>query len=186
MPAFAYTQTSGSSIPETVFRGQVDQAGDPIYEDVDKSILAVPPTGQYHLRLTGFAKPYTEAIPERYLKENGPTTTEKTSVELEIAEGRGAGKRFFWNFVTFSLGGGDNPSHLRRVYIAGVMNGAKPAPGAELFYDDLIGCEFVAYVQASEKRDEKGRPTYATVTAKTIAPVPTSVEDDPFADDEAA
>lgn len=186
MPAFTYTQTSGGSTPESVFRGVTDEADNPIYEPVNKDILAVPPTGQYHLRLTGFSEPKDDPIPEKYQKEGGPTVRKITSVELEIVDGRGAGRRFFWNFVSFSLGGGDNPSHLRRVYVAGVLNGAKPAPGAELVYDELIGAEFVAYVQASEKRDEKGRPSYAQVTAKTIAPVPTAIEDDPFADDEAA
>lgn len=182
MGIFGYTQSGGNSIPEQVWRGEVDAGDNPIYEDVDRDAVLVPPTGQYHLKLTGFSQPTQDAIKEEYQKEGGPTTRTITSVELEIASGRGAGRRFFWNYVSFSLGGGDkNPSHLLRVYKAGVLKGASPAKGTQLFFDDLIGAEFVAYVIASETKDDKGRPTYAKLSKDTIAVVSSSDDaNDPF------
>lgn len=188
MGAFTFTNTGGHSIPDQVFRGEVTINDEPIYEDVDRESVVVPPTGQYHLRMTGFSEPKEEEIAEKYRKENGPTTRKITSVELEIASGKGAGRRFFWNYVSFSLGGGDNPSHLLRVYMAGVLKGDKPAKGKQLIYDDLVGAEFNAYVIASETKDDKGRPTFAKVEAKTIAVV-ASADDagyDPFAESDVA
>lgn len=188
MSAFIFTNTGGNSIPDQVFRGEVDINDEPVYEAVDRESIVVPPTGQYHLKLTGFSEPKDDEIPERFRKDGGPTTRKITSVELEIASGKGAGRRFFWNYVSFSLGGGDNPSHLLRVYIAGVTKGDKPAKGKQLIFDDLIGAEFNAYVSASETKDDRGRPTFAKVEAKTIS-VFANADDagyDPFSEDTTA
>lgn len=188
MCAFTFTQTGGNSIPEQVFRGEVDINDEPIYEEVDRESIVVPPTGQYHLKLTGFSEPKEDQIKEEFRKEGGPSTRTITSVELEIASGKGAGRRFFWNYVSFSLGGGTNPSHLLRVYIAGVTKGDKPAKGKQLIFDDLIGAEFNAYVIASDTKDDKGRPTFAKVEAKTISTVANADDAgyDPFAEAEVA
>lgn len=187
MGAFAFESNASFEIPSEIFRGQVDQDNNPIYEEIDRDIYVVPPTDTYHLKLTGFTKPYTDAIPAEYQKEGGPTTRQATNLELEIVSGRGAGRRFFWNFITMSLGMGKNPSHLGRIYMAGKLNGEKPPQGTQLYFDDVIGAEFQAYVIASDIRDNEGRPKYAKLAKETIKPVPAEgAEYNPFDDNKVA
>lgn len=182
MGAFPYQQTARQGVaPDKMFRGQTDSNGEPIWDDVDNESYVVPPTGEYHLKLIGFSETFDDEIPVKYQKTGGPTTSKKTSVELEIASGRGQGRRFLWNFISFSLGMGKNPSHLGRVYRAGVLNGGEPPRGQQLLFDDLIGCEFQAFVQASDMVDEEGKPAYATLAKETIRPQNVAGKDyDPF------
>lgn len=172
MGAFAYENTSSGSFSNLVYRGQTDESNTPIYEEVNRDDYIVPPSDNYHLRLTGFTEPYTDAIPVEFQKENGPTTRKATNLELEIVSGPGAGKRFLWSFITMSLSMGKNPSHWGRIYKAGVLKGGDPPEGTQLFYDDTIGAEFMAYVNASAATRPDGRPKFATLSKDTIKPVP--------------
>lgn len=187
MGIFGFQQPTGNSGPLEMFRGEVDQAGDPVYETVERSIYVVPTRGEYTLKVTGFSRPWVEDIPEKYRKPNGPTESTKTNLELEIVEGRGKGKRFLWSFQTFSLSCGDNPANLARVYMAAVLNGEKIPRGKQAFFEEMFDKPFVAYVVPSEATNDQGKPKYATISKETITPVPEATEeDDPFADDEDA
>ena len=185
MGIFGFQQSSSNaSGPVEMFHGAVDQAGDPIYEETDRATYVVPTRGEYTLKVTGFSRPWTEAIPDKFRKPNGPTETTKTNLELEIVDGRGKGKRFLWSFQTFSLACGDNPANLARVYMAAVLNGEKIPRGKQVFFEDMFNKPFVAYVVPSDATNDQGKPKYATLSKETITPVPEATsEDDPFAED---
>lgn len=187
---FGFQQSTGNSGPLEMFHGASNPAGEPLFEEVDRATYVVPSRGEYHLKVTGFSKPWTEELPERFRKPNGPTESTKTNLELEIVEGRGKGKRFLWSYQTFSLSCGDNPANLARVYMAAVLNGEKIPRGKQVFFEDMFGKEFVAYVVPSEAVNDEGRPKYATLSKESIAPVPASTDapddDDPFADPDIA
>jgi len=183
MGIFGFQQSNNASGPVEMFRGEVDQAGDPIFEETERTAYVVPTRGEYRLKVTGFSRPWEEEKPERYRKEGQSNTTTKTHLELEITEGRGKGKRFLWSFQTFSLSCGDNPANLARIYMAAVLGGEKIPRGKQVFFEDMFGKDFMAYVVPSEATNDQGKPKYATLSKESIAPVSTAIEDedDPFA-----
>jgi hypothetical protein len=168
MPLFAYEEKASVFTPPTeMFRGQANSNG-PVWEDVDMDSYVIPPTGDYDLRLVGFAKPYQQPISKEYQRKGGPTESTKTSLEFEIISEHGKGYRFLWNFITWSLAMGTrgNPSHMGRIYKAGVLKGGNP--DGPLAFENLIGCEFHAHVVASEDWDDEGNPKYCTIEPKSI------------------
>lgn len=184
MGIFGFQQSSGATGPLDMFRGEVDAAGDPIYTTTERASYIVPAKGEYRLKVTGFSRPWEEEKKKEYQKEGQNPMTTKTHLELEIADGRGKGKRFLWSFQTFSLASGDNPANLARIYEAGVLNGGKIKRGSEVYFEEMFGKEFEAYVNVSDTVDEQGRPRYATLARETIAPVTNAKDDyDPFAED---
>jgi hypothetical protein len=178
--AFNFTETSNSG-PINVFRGEVDLAGNPVFVTLTQEERAktfkVPPSAEYVLKVTGFTEPYVDT---QYSEEGKPRKI--TDLELEIAEGRGQGARFFWRYQTFSLGGGDNPANLLRIYRAGGCDEKNK------LFDNLIGVTFVAYVTASQATDDQGRPRYAKVSKDTIRPYQPNANAayDPFNDNQVA
>jgi hypothetical protein len=183
MGIFAFQQSNNASGPVEMFRGEVDTSGDPIFHETERSTYVVPTRGEYRLKVTGFSRPWEEEKKKEYQKEGQSTMTTKTHLELEIADGRGKGKRFLWSFQTFSLASGDNPANLARIYEAGVLKGDKIKRGQQVFFEDMFGHEFTAYVVPSDTVDDKGKPRYATLARETIKPVLDIEEDDPFADE---
>lgn len=185
MGAFVF-QDSGNSGDGTfkMFRGETDQDKNPIYETMKYSDYIVPAKGEYQLKLTGFSEPVEEPIPERFRQPNGATTQMKTKLELEITSERGRGRRWVCSYVTFSLGARSN---LFRIYAAAVCGGDASQAPSNRVYDHMIGKEFRAYVNVSDKRDEQtGRPIRAMLSWDTIAPVGEASdadEYDPFADE---
>lgn len=183
MGAFTFEQNTNSG-PFKMYRGEVDAAKQPIYEERSYSDYIVPPKGQYRLKLTGFAEPVEVAISDQYRKPDGPTHRKETKLELEIVSERGKGKRWVCSYVTFSLG---DRANLFRIYLAGVLKGNLKEAPAQRVYDDMIGVEFEAYVNVSDKRDDKGNPIRASLAWDTIAPISDGADEyDPFADDTAA
>jgi hypothetical protein len=157
MGIFAFQQSNNASGPVEMFRGEVDASGDPIFDTTERSTYVVPTRGEYRLKVTGFSLPWEEEKKKEYQKEGQSTMTTKTHLELEIADGRGKGKRFLWSFQR----------------------------GQQVFFEDMFGHEFIAYVVPSDTVDDKGKPRYATLARETIKPVLDIEEDDPFADEEA-
>lgn len=184
MGIFGFQQSNTTSGPLEMFRGDVDQAGDPVYEETDRKVYVVPTRGEYTLMVTGFSRPWEEEKKKEYQKEGQNNMTTKTNLEIEIVEGRGKGKRFLWSFQTFSLACGDNPANLARVYMAAVLNGEKIPRGKQVFFEDMFHKPFIGYVVPSESVDDKGKPKYAAISKDSIAPVPEATdEDDPFDED---
>jgi hypothetical protein len=185
MGIFGFEQTSNGSGPVEMFRGEVDASGDPIFTTTERTAYIVPAKGVYRLKVTGFSKPWDEEKKKEYQKEGQNPMTTKTHLELEIADGRGKGKRFLWSFQTFSLSSGDNPANLARIYEAGVLKGDRIKRGQKVFFEEMFGQEFEAYVNVSDTVDEQGRPRYATLARETIKAVAAEGEEyDPFADTE--
>jgi hypothetical protein len=182
MGAYSYENTSGGGGPFEIFRGEEDVNGDPIHHEAKYSDYIVPAEGKYRLKLTGFAKPVDAPISEKFLKPGGPTHKKETKLELEITSDRGKGKRWICSFVTFSLG---DSANLFRVYVATACGGdASKAPDLRQ-YDDMLGKEFEAYVNVSDKRDDRGKPIRAMLVWDTVKAVGAASDTyDPFGDEE--
>lgn len=184
---FTYTPGSGGGRPELVFRGQVDTDNSPVYEpvDYDSGKYVAPNSGQYTLMVTGFTEPRKEAIGDDYRKVGGPTERTVTDVEIEIADGKGKGFRFFWSYQTFSLnpgGGRFSASNLGCIYVMAVLDGGIPPKGSVLEFADMLGKPFTAYVTASPERNDKGFPKFAKINGDTIQSVGAVGDADPFED----
>lgn len=187
---FKETASSGDFGPLMMYRGELNAAGEPVFTEVDrKEAYIVPPTGMYKLRCTGFSEPWTE---ENQFANPGPDGKKpeitKTHLELEITDGDGKDARFVWSFVTFKVAFGKTWSNMGAIIAAGKFNGEKPPKGEELYRDDVIGCEFMATVKASEDRDDQGQPKYAKVVGETITVASSSGADgyNPFKKKDAA
>lgn len=183
MGAFSFENTGGGGGPFKMFRGELDAAGNPVYTEMTFDDYIVPAAGVYRLKLTGFAEPVDVPIKDEFRKPDGPTHKKETKLELEIMSDRGKGKRWVCNYVTFSLG---DRANLFRVYVATVLDGDAKAATPQRVYDDMLGKEFEAYVNVSDKKDEKGRPIRAMIAWDTVKTVGAEADDyDPFADDAA-
>lgn len=180
---FEETATTSDFGPLKIYRKELDTEGKPVFHEVEdrKSAYIVPPTGMYSLKCTGFSEPWTEenrfAEPDASGKR--PEVT-KTNLEIEIIDGPGKGKRFIWSFVTFKIGFGKTWSNLGSILAAGKYGGEKPPKGEKLYRDDVIGCEFMATVKASDAKDDDGKPKYASIVGDTITTISTDDAYDPF------
>lgn len=186
---FKETSTGGDFGPLKIYRGEIGTDGLPVFTEVDrKEAHVVPPTGMYKLRCTGFSEPWTEenqfVEPDKVTGKRPEIT--KTHLEMEIIDGDGKGARFMWNFVTFKVAFGKTFSNMGAIIAASKFAGEKPPKGTEFYRDDVIGCEFMATVKASEDRDENGHPKYAKVVGDTITTISTSETYNPFAKPNAA
>lgn len=179
----------GGSRPTHVWRGDLDNDGNPIYQEIewDNGKYVVPNSGQYTLAVVGYTEPQ---IDHTYPNSQGEYVN-KFALELEIVSERGKGFRFLWSFqtpkITFSFvkdGKKISPSNLGRIWTAAVGNGVEPEKGTETGFDDMLGKPFDAYVVASTEKNDKGLPKHAKVTADTIAPasIGENAGPDPFAE----
>ena len=171
---FEYEQSTGTFVPPTeMFRGNTNIDGTPAWEDVDMDSYVVPPTADYDLMVVGFSRPFEQEISKEYQRKGGPTTSKKTSIELEIVSSRGKGRRFLWNFQTWSLSlaKGKNPSNLGRIYKAAVLGGADPDKDRKMLFEELLNKPFHAYVVASDDTDDDGKPKFCKVSKETIRTV---------------
>jgi len=163
MAIFSFDNSnSGGGGPFNIFRGEVDGAGNPVFQPMTFDDYTIPPKGQYRLKFTGFAEP--KEVTETW--EGETKTKMETKLEIEIADGPGKGHKFIVNWVTFSLGDRANAFNL---YVATMCNGDKKAAPATRNWDDMIGKEFEGYV-TNPKMKEDGTPARAALSWDTLTP----------------
>ena len=158
----AYTISAASAAPTIWVRK--NEAGKIVTHEQtqdERMAHAVPPKGEYQLRVVSFAEPFEMPRAEQY----GGGVQTMTRLELEIANGRGVGKR-----CTLLCGWSIGPrSNLGKVYRA--VTGKPVENGGEYDLTAILGGEFTAYLQPSEAVDDTGKPRGTRCSWDTVAAV---------------
>ncbi len=192
---FKATVSEGSFGPHDIYRGELGADGLPIYHIVENDEYINPPTGAYHVKCTGFSRPFEREKLAEYVKPGQNKMQTVSHLELEIQDGPGKGVRFLmaWQNMVISFNK-QNPSNIGRIIMAGKFNDAEPPRGTEFYFDDVIGCEFMAYgVESPEKFTDgpnAGKPKKFNISRDTITAVKAGAQDasaaNPFARTSAA
>lgn len=173
--------SEGSFGPHEVFRKELGTDGQPVYHTVENDEYINPPTGAYHLKCTGFTRPFEREKLPQYVKPGQDKMQTVTHLEVEIQAGPGKGVRFLWAWQNMVISFGNNPSNIARIIKAGRYAGGEPPKGTKHYFDDVIECEFMAYGVASDETiadgPNQGKPKYIKITRETIEPVKAGAQD---------
>jgi len=143
-----------------------DAAGNVIEVEAKREDYTVPPSGQYKLEITGFAKPFQ--MPRNAEYGGGEQTM--TRLEFTIRSDKGNG-RMFSQMVGLSFG---PKSKLGGIF--GAARGKAISAGENIDMVDMLGLLFSSFVShdksktGSVKVDDMGKPLYASVVIDTITP----------------
>lgn len=150
--------------------------GVPTWQEVSEEELAAytaPPTGEYHLKITGIGETFNRPKRAEWIKRDpktgevvGKTETTFTRLEFEIQSGKGKGRKFS-SLIPYSL---NEKSHLGQVWMALI------GPiGTNHEVMDLLDKELQIYVVKNEDVDDHGNkkvyanPTWSTARAAGAA-----------------
>lgn len=168
-----YAMPAGGDISNDYVRKVGDEIVEVEQTKDEWMACVVPPPGQYRLRITGFAVPFQ--TPNKYkgqVDKNGRMDERdflmKTKLDLVIVGGPGDGKHvLIWAPWPSRMTPGTN---IGRVFFA--ATGYDP-DGTQDMYDpvDMLGCEFLAFVQGSEGLNEQGKPKTAVMLWESVKPV---------------
>jgi hypothetical protein len=149
------------------------EGNEPVWQELSQEELAAyipPPSGVYHVKITGIGETWQEAKRPEWIKEGGPTHDTMTRLEFEIQDGKGKGKKFS-SRVNCKV---HPKSNLGQVWMAAI--GAIP-PTIELM--DLLGAELNIYVERNEGVDGNGnKKAYANPTWSTAKSINAAASDD--------
>lgn len=180
-PFSSITTAGNAAGPLHIWRGEVDQNGETVFEESQYDFYAMVPKGEYHLKVTGLQKPYQETIKDQYRKRlpdgsidpDGPTTKMNTGLECEIVGGPNDEKRVFFGFITASLSDGGNSGNKANMRY--VFDAACPDGGSEM--GEMLGREFSGYLKPS---DNGKRMLLVYNTCDVVKAEPAAPADNPF------
>jgi hypothetical protein len=149
------------------------EGNEPVWQELSQEELAAyipPPSGVYHVKITGIGETWQEAKRPEWIKPDGPTHDTMTRLEFEIQNGKGKGRKFSAQ-VNCVVG---PKSNLGQVWLAAVG----PIPST-IEMMDLLGKELMIYVESNEGVDGNGnKRKYANPTWSTAKPVGAAEDSD--------
>ena len=144
----------------------------------ERKAYTPPPEGKYDLKITGIADTWKDPKKPEWLKRDedgniiGKDYTLMTSLEFEILNGKGKGKRFTSRIPCSVY----DTSHLGKVWKAA---GFTIANGAEYEIPKLLGKELSLFVERNPGTDRSGNPVnYANPTWSTAKPIGSADENE--------